>query len=400
MSMQHPAPLNVVHVVEALRPGGAERQLVEMVRRMDRNLFRNTLVHLYEPATFGEELRELGVEIRGLALGGKKDLARGIATLQGWLSRSRPDIVHTWLYDADQVGRIAACLARVPHIVSALQSTWWAPEALAVAGAPSAATRALKQVDIFTGLASNCTYVACSHFVGRSMAAALRIDPDRIHVIPNAVDPTGMPRASTSERTLWKQESGCSDSFPILICVSRLVPPKGHAVLFEAMPRVIERFPAARLLVVGDGPERSNLQAMASEICPGGQIDFLGLRTDVGRLLQISDQFVFPSLAAEGLPVALVEAMASELPAVAWGVEPNPEVVEDGCSGVLLPRGDVKGMADAICRLAADPVRMRRMGVRSREIVEERFNINRTTLDLQAYYLKLCGRTELGISQA
>jgi glycosyltransferase involved in cell wall biosynthesis len=129
---------------------------------------------------------------------------------------------------------------------------------------------------------------------------------------------------------------------------------KGHMFLVEAIPQVCERHPGLHVLLVGDGELRGAMEQQVAEAGIAEHVTFLGTRGDIPELLAASDSFVLPSL-WEGLPVALVEAMASGLPVIATTVSGTNEVVVDGESGFLVPPGDPSRLADAMCRLLCDP---------------------------------------------
>jgi glycosyltransferase involved in cell wall biosynthesis len=163
---------------------------------------------------------------------------------------------------------------------------------------------------------------------------------------------------------------------------------KGHKLLLDAMPAIIRRFPKARLLLVGQGAEEANLKAQVGQLGIGASVTFLGRRDDVRDLLHLSSAFAFPSVCAEGLPVAVIEAMAAGKPCVAWNVWPNPEVIEQGVSGLLVPPHEVQAFAEAVISVAEDTARGRRMGERGRLIIQEKFNLHRTVRQLEGHYCR------------
>jgi glycosyltransferase involved in cell wall biosynthesis len=378
--------IHVLHVIESLTRGGAERQLVDMVVRMDRSRFANTVCHLYERDDLREELEQAGVPVIGLHAGSRRDGPAVIQRLRALLRKGPYTVVHTWLYDDSVFGRIAAKLTGVPVVVGSMQNSWYEPEVQQISGIHPAKFAALRALDAWTGKWSRSSYVASSGFVKRSMARHLGFDERRIEVVYNAVDPQGLTPSDPLRLQTLRDElhlNGCS---PILICVARLLPPKGHSYLLDALPAVVRQFPGTRLLIAGRGDEEARLREQAARLGIAENVQFLGHRPDVRDLLQVSDLFVFPSLCAEGLPVAVAEAMALERPCIGWKVEPNPEIIEHERSGLLLEPRRSDELAEAICRLAADPETRRRMGESGRRIVEERFNLDRTVRQLESHY--------------
>lgn len=390
---KHSQPVRVLHVIETLGRGGAERQLVGLLRRMNPVRVANSVCHLYPLNELGPELVTSGVPVCSLQVGSRREGFEAVRRLCRHL-RSQPyDVVHTWLYDADVCGRVAARLCGVPVIASYLQNSFWEPEVLQLSGIPGWKSGALRHLDAWTARFSGSRFVACSDFVRRSAARALGLRADRMEVVYNSIDPGEFVPEPSAALDPLREELGVADAHPLLICVSRFNPPKGHRVLLDAVAQIAPRYPRLRLLLAGRGPDEAMLQQRTSELGLEKHVQFLGHRPDVRRLLQLSDAFVFPSLCAEGLPLALIEAMAASLPCVAWQVEPNPEVVEEGASGFLAPLRDVEQFAAGICALADNPARARAMGARGRAIVETKFNIRKAAVQLEDYYVR-CTATQ------
>jgi glycosyltransferase involved in cell wall biosynthesis len=155
-----------------------------------------------------------------------------------------------------------------------------------------------------------------------------------------------------------------------VLFIGRLAAVKGVPLLLEAFARVRPSYPDARLTLVGDGPDRAALEAQATTLGLTGTARFAGYRSqeEVAALLAEADMLVLPSF-AEGLPVVLMEALASRIPVIATQVAAVAELVRDGETGYLVPPGDVESLADRIDRLLADPELCRRMGEAGRVIV-------------------------------
>lgn len=211
-------------------------------------------------------------------------------------------------------------------------------------------------------------FVVCiSHF---SRAQAMYFsDPAqwaKLHIVHCGVTPAAYgrrPRASYGRRVLF---------------VGRLDPVKGVPLLLEAFAALRPGFPDARLALVGDGPARAALEAQAARLGLGEAVEFLGYRSqdEVARLLDEADMLVLPSF-AEGLPVVLMEALASRIPVIASAVAGVPELVEDGVSGFVVPAGDIAALTERLGRLLGDPELCHRMGEAGRAKVEAEFDIER-----------------------
>jgi glycosyltransferase involved in cell wall biosynthesis len=172
-----------------------------------------------------------------------------------------------------------------------------------------------------------------------------------------------------------------------VLFVGRLAAVKGVSLLLEAFARIRAAYPDARLTLVGDGPERAALQAQAAALGLSETAHFAGYRSqeEVAALLSEADMLVLPSF-AEGLPVVLMEALASRIPVIATPIAGVSELVRDGETGLLVPPGDVKGLATALDRLLSDPELCRRLGEAGRAAVLERHDVAREAEKLLALF--------------
>jgi glycosyltransferase involved in cell wall biosynthesis len=155
-------------------------------------------------------------------------------------------------------------------------------------------------------------------------------------------------------------------------------PEKSHEVLFEAVRRLLPRFPGLRVFLVGDGPRREELVTMVDRLGLGGTVRFLGLRPDAPRLSAAFDVVVLTSAPfVETLPFSLLEAMAQGVPAVATRVGSLSEIVDDGDAGFLVPAGDATAFADALGRILEDAPLRARLGAQGREWIRREFSVER-----------------------
>ncbi|HXT22856.1 MAG TPA: glycosyltransferase family 4 protein, partial [Thermoanaerobaculia bacterium] len=165
---------------------------------------------------------------------------------------------------------------------------------------------------------------------------------------------------------------------PVVLYSGRLRSRKAVAVLLQAMPRVLAAVPACRLVVVGDGEQSAHVAAAVRARGLATHVELAGSLPRPAAMARLfeADVFCLPST-YEGLPLAILEAMAAGLPVVATAVSGNPEAVEDGTTGLLVPPESAAALADALIALLTDPERRRRMGEAGRARVAERFSIDR-----------------------
>jgi len=197
--------------------------------------------------------------------------------------------------------------------------------------------------------------------VSRAVAEHARrigVEAASVTVIPNGVD-IRLFHPGTGQRNNGKE----------VLYVGRLVPNKGPEVLLRAVPAVLDKHPQAKFVLVGDGPLRSRLEIQARQMDIGHAVHFLGMRYDVPELMREAALLVRPSM-LEGMPLTILEAMASALPVVATPVGGTPEILEDGVHGYLTPVDDSMKLADAIIRLLDNDTLAREMGRHGRQMVE------------------------------
>jgi len=193
------------------------------------------------------------------------------------------------------------------------------------------------------------------------------------------------PPPSPAERQAVRARQGVGEGEALLLGVGRLCEQKNFGDLVAAAAHLREAGVPFRAVVAGDGPLRGDLEA---DIAQGGLQDtvtLLGAVDDVTPLLQAADMLVMPSL-WEGLPLALLEAMACGLPVVGYAIDGLSDVVEDGRHGLLVPKGDTAALAAACRRLVEDPELRERLGRSGRELVEQRFGFDRTIEQLLELY--------------
>jgi glycosyltransferase involved in cell wall biosynthesis len=183
---------------------------------------------------------------------------------------------------------------------------------------------------------------------------------------------------------------GYAEEDVVLIMVARFHPGKGHPVLLGAIRDLLDRGAKVKLICLGEGNERAEIRRLANELGLKNHVRFEGYQKNVPVWLQAADINVLPTF-YEGLPLTVLEAMASGLPTVASNVGGIPEIVEDGISGWLVPSGDPKKLADALSLLVWQPERRRRMGEAAYSRVCRCFSLDQQVRDTERLYLELCG---------
>jgi glycosyltransferase involved in cell wall biosynthesis len=282
-----------------------------------------------------------------------RDVA-GLLELVRVLRRERPDILHANSSKAGVLGRLAAHLAGVPIRIFTVHG--WA---FSAHSGPS--SRLYRFADRLVRPLTTVT-VCVSQRERLTGLAAGTCDAERTVVIPNAVETGRAPRSSATGRER-----------PLIITVGRLKAPKDFLTLVRALDALPpDSFDA---VIVGEGPDRSRLEAEIEALGLTHRVRLAGERQDVTDLLAAADVFVLPS-ASEGMPVSVLEAMAAGLPVVASRVGGVPEQVADGETGLLVEPGDAGELAAAVGRLIHDGELRRRLGAAGRARAEEEFDLD------------------------
>jgi glycosyltransferase involved in cell wall biosynthesis len=242
-----------------------------------------------------------------------------------------------------------------------------------LAGVPSVATAQSEYIQLHWPM--NDRVLATSEHASRFHRRWNFVPPRRIEVVPNFVQVGPPVPPDSASLTALRASLGIAESDRVIGFVGRLAPQKGLDDLLRAMPAVLRRDPAARLLVVGSGRLAmvEQLRGLAAELGVAPRVLWTGARNDVAALRGVMELVAMPSR-WESTSLHLLESMAAGLPVVAMATGGTPECVSDGVSGFLVPRGDVPALADRLCAVLADPERGRQVGAAARLRVEREFS--------------------------
>ncbi|TWU03558.1 GDP-mannose-dependent alpha-(1-6)-phosphatidylinositol monomannoside mannosyltransferase [Neorhodopirellula pilleata] len=331
--------------------GGAEMLLVSLMRGLDPNRVRPEIVCLKEAGPLGDEIAK-EYPLHANLVGGKYDVMVVARLARLFRERHIDAVVTVGAGDKMFWGRLAAKLAGVRVIASALHSTGW-PDGV------GRLNRLLTPItDAFIG-------VADSH--GEFLKTFEGFPSHKVNVIRNGVDCDRFHPVAEA-RSQVRQELGLASTDSLIGIVAALRPEKNHSMLVAAMDRLRDKYPNLHALIIGEGPERGTIEALRAELGLNDRIHLLGNRSDTPRLLSACDIFTLCSL-NEASPVSILEALACQTPVVATDVGSIGETVIDGQTGRLVPSQDVDAFAGAIADLLADPQLRRAMGERGRQLV-------------------------------
>jgi glycosyltransferase involved in cell wall biosynthesis len=343
-------PVSVTLVITDLDVGGAERALVALATGLDRRRWRASVVCLGPEGELAGPLRSAGIEVDCLGVKRRNPLG-AVARLGRVLRQFRPELVQSFLFHANASARLAAPLAGRPWVIGGIR----------------VAEREKDWHLLIDGLTTRLSAgsVCVSEGVRRFTRDVGRIDPERLVVIPNGVDPRPFDEAKPADRAAL----GIPDNVPLALYVGRLELQKGLTFLLDAVARV----DSLHLCIAGDGPYRDVLIEQARELPTlGSRVHWLGRRGDVPSLLKAADFLVLPSL-WEGMPNVVLEAMAARRAVVATSVEGTEDLVVPSETGWLVPPSDVDALAAALREATADHDRLNKLGEAGRLRIETYF---------------------------
>ena len=368
-------PLRLVHFIDDLGRGGTQTWLSILVEGLHR-LGYEQRVYCLRSIALGETVQGLRRWVPVQVIGTHRLWAlEGLVRMYRELRQWRPDIVQTQLPTSDVVGRILGHLAGVPTVVSSIRTR-----------NVHKTRRQLFWDRLTASLADRVVFNSREVIPFSVQHEGVR--PEQAVYIPNGArlpaalhDPESLP----ARKTALRKQLGFPDQTAVLGTVGRLYPQKGHRYLLEAFARVIREIPETCLLVIGDGPLRKRLEQQAAGLGLAGRVRFLGDRSDVPDLLPLLDVYVHPSL-YEGMPNAVLEAMAAARTVIATHVDGTQELIVGGQTGWLVEPADPEALAERMAFALRHPEEARRMGLAAAERVKTRFSVHRMIAAYHALY--------------
>jgi glycosyltransferase involved in cell wall biosynthesis len=386
--------LTVLHVLDTLGTGGAERQLALFLERSDPRCFRHVVCTLGAGGPVEPRLVASGVRICNLRVGSRLGLVRSVTGLRRLVGELRPHVIHATLFRPGVAARIVGRWCRIPVITSLVNTTYEPEWRLDNPRLTPWKVWSVQAIDRLTARLHDMWYVAITASVKASAVRQLGIPPERIVVIPRGLVPERW--ATHEDAATVRRSLGWQDAYPVILNVGRLVPQKGQQYAIRAMAAVVARFPEARLVIAGEGRLRPMLQHMIRDLGLTDHVSLLGERDDVAGLLHAADIFVFPSL-FEGLGNAVLEAMAAGKPCVCSDIPPLREITDNGRVAALVEARSPAGLASALVRLAEDREAAAELGRQAQAWVRRHYDIRVAVGMLEALYRQVA---ELGLGEA
>lgn len=370
------ASFRIAHLIKGLGRGGAEMLLPGLISQSSFHFSHTVGFFLPWKDALVPKLRDLSVDVTCFSAGGAVGMFSRISSIVRFLRQEEIDLVHAHLPLAGVVARLAGRLAGIPVVYTehSLQERYhpltrgmnmatWRLQSAAIAVSGEAATSVRRRVG----------------------------DAVPLTVIRNGIDVTAFdPSAST--RASARCNFAIAGSTPVIGTVAGFRAQKRLDLWLEAASLIMERVPDAHFIIVGDGPLKSKLKNLVASLGIGDRVHFTGLLDDVRPSLAAMDVFMMSS-DFEGLPVALLEAMASGLPVVATSVGGIPEVVDHGVSGYLVPPGQPDALAESAVSLIEDQQFLCEAGAKARLTIEAHFGVERMAREIESVYSSVLHQT-------
>jgi glycosyltransferase involved in cell wall biosynthesis len=367
----------ICQLLHGLRVGGAEVLAAQLARNLA-GTCRFIFVCLDELGSLGQQLVDDGfpVQVLNRRPGLDWSCSRRLAAI---LRREQVDLVHAHQYTPFFYAMMGRLLYRRPPILFTEHGRHY-PD-----------YPRLKR--IFANrllLARRDRVVGVGEAVRQALIHNEGIPPERVGLIYNGINLAPFANGAP-DRVLLRKEIGVGARDLVILQVARLDYLKDHATAIRTLERVVRLHPAARLVLVGEGPEMKPIQDLVRERNLQLFVRFLGLRTDVAWLLRAADLFLLTSI-SEGIPLTIIEAMAAGVPVVSTNVGGIPEVVEDGRTGLLAPSGNDALLATKVLHLADSPALRLQMGQFGRQRASALFSQTQMNdLYLRLYQEMLAG---------
>jgi glycosyltransferase involved in cell wall biosynthesis len=384
--------IRILQLIDSFSVGGAEKVALSLATKIDHERFEVIPCALLRSGSLEEEIKASGIAYRVLGLPRRSvltgprfiaDLRRILAAITGIFKELSIDILHTHLTHSTLVGILATRRKSGPRLCATVHSVIFRKQR----GRLSPRQWLMSAV-IKAAFPRADRIIAVSEEVARAVRLYTRIPRERITTIPNGIDPSQF--RLQENRWELRQRLDLPVDRQVVVSVGRLTRPKGYPHLLAAL-RLIPPDERPLTLIVGDGPDLHDLELKATALQLEHDVRFLGNQHDVPVLLAAADLFVLSSL-WEGLSLAVLEAMAAGLPAVVTAVGGNPEIVEQGKSGLLVPPADEHALAEAIRSMLREPLRREEMGQAARQRLERYFSLQRFVEAHEALYESLRDR--------
>ena len=364
--------MRLLLVADSLDVGGAEWHVVNLASALAEQGHRITLACTVE-GVLASLAEQAGISVRPLLhhLVKRRQSPRYAWKLAKLVRQSQFDLVHAHMYASALASAYALLGTTIPLVITEHSQANWRSQ--------------------YACRCSQWSYSQARHIIAVSREIRRRlieqegVPSDRISVIMNA-----LPPVSEQHKSIQPDLPAALRNGLLVGVAARLQPEKGVAYFLEAAAHVLQFLPEVHFLVMGDGPQRKELQAYVEQLGVQEHVHFLGFRLDARAIIGLLDVLVVPSL-SEGTPLVTLEAMSAGVPVVASAVGGIPEQIRHQCEGLLFPPGDAMALAEAVLHLLQNPTWMRQLGEAGRQRALSRFSFTAMVQETENVYRATLG---------
>lgn len=360
-------PKTILYLSTSSGPGGAERVISNLCASLDPARYRAILC-LFRPGWIQTHTQSRGVRTYVIPTQGMFDW-RWMLQFKRLLKDEHVDLIHAHEFDANVQGTVVAAWLGLPLVATIHGKNYFWEK--------------LRRRVAYRWVSRRATMVAVSKNLKQFIVEKVGVESEHVKVIYNGVDM--LPPCDTEDVEQCRKELDLPTEHRIVGVVGNLYPVKGHQYLIASIPAVLAKCPKTTFVFAGRGQLEAELKGQVHQLGIDGQVRFLGLRQDIPRILALIDVFVLPSL-SEGLSMAILEAMVSGKPVVATNVGGNPELVENGETGCLVPPKDSHALAERLVFLLTNSVRGSQFGRKGQLRAQGRFSLQTMVREYQALY--------------
>lgn len=351
--------MKILHLIQTSGPGGAEKLLLALAQNFKEKY--SSTVGLLKNGWLSKQLQNRGIKVEIIPSGSTFDI-KLIRNLMNLIKKEKIDLVHSHLLDMNFYSSIVAKMTGVPHISTEHGDIHHTSKRMNIKTRIKA-----KAIARFSD-----RIVFVSRYTRDRFLSIANVPKKKIEIIYNGIDLKEYEEPIDVQKK--KADVGIKEGEFVVGNVSNLYPVKGQIYLLKAAMKVIKEIPNTKFLIIGRGELEGKLRREARDLGIESNVKFLGFREDVKELLKIMDIFVLSSL-SEGLPLSLIEAMASKVPVVVTAVGGIPEVVDDGIDGLLVPSADADTLAEKLTNLLKNKRIADRLGFSGNQKIKDQFNL-------------------------
>lgn len=376
-------PIRVVYCIDNMQVGGTELNAVRTAERLDRRRFAVSVMCIRDSGPLMARYKAAGIPVHTFpmkSLLGLEAMQQAARLIQ-FLRRERTEVVHSHDAYTSVYGTLCARLAGVPGVIASRRS-WYSPHLKG---------RILRANRLAYRFADRI--VANSPSVSRLVETDAGVPASRIITIPNFLDPQAFEPIAPADRRRMLDEIGVPEDAFVVGIVARLSPVKDHATLLRAIASVRDQIPALHCVLVGDGPERAAIEALAKSLEIADIVHLAGERAQPPNLHGLFDVSVLCST-SEAFPNSVLEAMAAARPVVATDVGGTPDAIRQGTTGLLVRPSDPSRLADALLRLYNEPALRPKLGAAGCAAARAGYSADAVISQVEALYTQLAGRAK------